>query len=755
LRHFIRVTVIALTLFLVPGILLAQKESAIWYFGDLAGLDFNFKPPRPISNPNMKTFEGCSSLADTAGNLLFYSDGRTVWNKQHAVMQNGTGLAGDASSTHSSIFIQKPYSISEYYIITADAWPNTSGDQNNGVNYSEIHLDNNSGDGLVVSKNNPLVGASAEKIAITKHRNGTYYWLAIPECFTSNLHLFLITENGFEHKATYTNVFPVLQSSWGQIKFSTDGRHLALTWPQPNNSQLSDVMVLDFNNTTGFVNQSQVISGGDRLYGVEFSPNSQYLYLSTWIDKNKVCQCPVVQGTTNYLTDCKFYPQRNVSGQLQLGPDQKIYIANSSKPYVGVIEFPDSEFTKTGFIDSAIGLLPGTKCFAGLPSLYVKTERLLVNNLCLYDTGNFSISTNSLTVDSIHWFANTTKLPDTLTNARAAFNIPGVYDITVVLFTPTGKDTFSRSIIVKPLPVDPHLQDTAVCEKQQPVLNARREPKVTYLWNTGSSDSAITASTAGNYEVTLTLDGCSVSNNFNLSYKPYPIVSMPDNTVICEGSSTEISAEQPGVSYLWSTGDTSASVQVNLDQMYWVAVTRKACTTRDSFEVRTTVLPQINLGTDTTICEHQPFQLNAVFPYSNYLWSTASTQSAIRITAPGVYTVLVNNPCGSVSDTILISQDVCNCKVWAPNAFTPNGDFNNDLFYPQPTCDYTVFDFRIYNRLGQEIFKSNSPVNAWNGTYKGEPMPCDAYVWQLSYTLVNKAGFLFSENINGTVTLLR
>lgn len=753
MKHFVYFFICVITL--LPSPVSAQKESAIWYFGDQAGLDFNFTPPVAISNPNMKTLEGCSSLADTSGKLLFYSDGRTVWNKQHAVMENGTGLLGDASSTHSSVFIQKPYSSNEYYIITADDWPDLTGNPNKGVNYSEISLNYNAGIGKVTSKNNPLVKYSAEKIGIAKHRNGAYFWLAIPECFTSNLHLFLITENGFEKKAVYTNLFPALMSSWGQIKFSQDGQHLALTWPQPNNSQKSDVLVLDFNNVNGTLNPSQVISTGDNLYGVEFSPNSKYLYLSTWLNKNKVCQCPVVQGTTDYLTGCKFYPQRYESGQLQLGPDQKIYIANNSQRYVGVIEYPDSDFAQSGFIDSAIALLPNTKCLAGLPSLYVLTERLSATNICVFDTGKFSISTNNLPYDSIHWFVNTTKLPETQTSAAYYFSAPGVYEISAVLFYPLKTDTFSKSINVKRLPIDPNLQDTFICQNEAAMINAYREVNVFYEWSTGSTDSVISLSQAGFYQVKLTLNGCSITNNFLLTDKPDPIVNMPEETIICEGSSVLMSAAQPGATYLWSTGSTDSAVFISNDQTYWVTVTLSGCTATDTFALHTTNLATTDLGIDTSICDGQTFELNVYHPYSTYLWNTTSTESVISIKSPGLYTVTVTNPCGTVYDTVKIDQAICNCFAWTPNAFTPNGDSDNDLFIPQLSCAYSDFDFRIYNKWGTEVFHSTSPTTAWNGRYKDEAMPCDVYVWKLTCSLIHSRGMILPQNLNGTVTLLR
>jgi hypothetical protein len=87
---------------------LAQNESQKWYFGSNAGLDFSTNPPTPLTNGMLNTIEGCATICDALGNLLFYTDGSTVYDQTHAVMANGTGLSGNSSSTQSAIIVKKP-----------------------------------------------------------------------------------------------------------------------------------------------------------------------------------------------------------------------------------------------------------------------------------------------------------------------------------------------------------------------------------------------------------------------------------------------------------------------------------------------------------------------------------------------------------------------------------------------------------------------------------------------------------------------
>ena len=166
----------------------AQNEASNWYFGKNAGLRFNAGSGTvtAVTDGQLNTLEGCTSISDTDGNLLFYTDGQTVWNSLHQPMVNGdyfagTGLLGDPSSTSSGLIVPKPQDPNFYYIFTVDephhdnasVYPNQftgvydSGGSvplvddgfNNGFNYSLVDMSLNTGLGDIdpVEKNIPLV----------------------------------------------------------------------------------------------------------------------------------------------------------------------------------------------------------------------------------------------------------------------------------------------------------------------------------------------------------------------------------------------------------------------------------------------------------------------------------------------------------------------------------------------------------------------------------------------------------------------
>lgn len=105
IRHCIPLIIFSLAF----RICYAQKEGNTWYFGSYAGVDFNSGSPVALTNSGMYDFEGCASISDPAtGSILFYTNGNQVWNANHTVMANGSGLTGDQSSAQAALSFRTP-----------------------------------------------------------------------------------------------------------------------------------------------------------------------------------------------------------------------------------------------------------------------------------------------------------------------------------------------------------------------------------------------------------------------------------------------------------------------------------------------------------------------------------------------------------------------------------------------------------------------------------------------------------------------
>jgi hypothetical protein len=167
----------------------AQKELNNWMIGYKAGLSFNNGATIPQFNSAMTYDEGSSTISDKNGNLLFYTDGVTVWNRNHQVMQNGNSLAGYYESTQPALIVKQPGSETIYYIFTTQS-----------LYYSIVDISLDGGLGAVTVKNvsmtNIIIGA---RVTAVKHCNQKDIWIIARSLGLAGLSQFvsfLLTNNG-------------------------------------------------------------------------------------------------------------------------------------------------------------------------------------------------------------------------------------------------------------------------------------------------------------------------------------------------------------------------------------------------------------------------------------------------------------------------------------------------------------------------------------------------------------------------------
>lgn len=154
-------------------------------------------------------------------------------------------------------------------------------------------------------------------------------------------------------------------------------------------------------------------------------------------------------------------------------------------------------------------------------------------------------------------------------------------------------------------------------------------------------------------------------------------------------------------------------------------------------------LPIVALGPDTSICRGETFLLDAGNPGAEFLWNTGASGQTLAARDSGLYVVEVFSGLCSATDSVHIQ--VLNCDLLAiPNAFTPDGDGNNDAWKPILGTDYSVRMVRIFSRWGEEVFTATDTNFAWNGQHNGLDAPSDVYAYflELDYkgTLVTKKG---------------
>lgn len=426
--------ILSLVLLVTSFGLYAQQEASNWYFGENAGIRFDAAAGTvtALTDGQLNTREGCSSISDANGNLLFYSDGTTVYNRNHSVMLNGNGLLGNPSSTQSAIIVAKPNDPTIYYIFTVDTnFPASQPDD--GLNYSEVDMTLDGGLGGVTIKNSNLLSICSEKISAV-----------VKDCITKNVwviafgdasgtgtnfntyHAFEVTAAGVNTTAV-TSTFPIdVEDRRGYLKFSPDGTKMVSanmhgTNPQGPFAVGNALLLYDFDVATGLVsNELELVinNAANQPYGVEFSPSNELLYVHSYTrigtgnaaanHFSSLVQfdlvAPDIQASEFLLDDRQLY-----RGGLQLGPDGKIYRAlsttyNIGQPFLGVIGNPDARGAAANYQHNAI-FLGGNNSTQGLPpfdqSLFNTKIDIIRNGLSITNLDLCTGDTYTLIADDI------------------------------------------------------------------------------------------------------------------------------------------------------------------------------------------------------------------------------------------------------------------------------------------------------------------------------------------------------------------
>lgn len=485
----------------------SQREAANWFFGDRAGIKFNADntirvlstSPNPIT---MSTNEGCSSFSDSNGNLLLYTDGRNVWDRNHLLMPNGNyntgrGLLGDPSSTQSGIIIPKPGDPNIFYIFTVDephqdnaaVYPNQftgnysdTGDSvptaddgfNNGLNYSIVDMSiigSNGSVGDVTRRNTHLITYDtnvageeikfkcSEKITAVKSANGDGYWMITH--FIDKFYAFKIDLTGVNPTPVVTAINPLVpvsgyrRNAIGQIKVSPNGKKIAIAHNQigtttGGTTNNGVVYLYDFDNQTGAVSNGILLLENENPYGIEFSAKTKKLYASI---PNQIWQFDL-ESANIPNSGIRIATQTGSGASLQLGPDGKIYKANvsSDTEFIDAINRPELNGTACNYQKNAVSLGTGRSRF-GLPPFIssVFSSSIIAENTCLGTPTNFSLDVDG-TLDSVAWDFGDGSPTTTTISPNHTYANPGIYTISALSIIEGNPFPSSKSIEIYSLP---------------------------------------------------------------------------------------------------------------------------------------------------------------------------------------------------------------------------------------------------------------------------------------------------------------
>jgi gliding motility-associated-like protein len=655
-----------LCLFFFSQELCAQKEGNIWYFGNHAGLDFNSGTAVPLYDGQVHTQEGVATISNSNGNLLFYTDGVTIWNQLHRVMPNGTGLPGHTSSTQSAIVVPKIGDAGRYYVFTMDVVHGVK-----GLQYSVVNMALDSGRGDVETKNIPLMAGLTEKLTAVKHCNKRDVWIIAHK--GASYYAFLVTPLGVHLTPVISNTGSFVASATaGYLKASPDGRKIAAA----HNSTATDIS--DFDNATGLVsNTSNLYLPADstyRAYGIEFSPNGKMVYVTATFTDRLGYGVMLLQYDVSLSSAANVRASKQIISQirnsvpyqaLQIGPDGKIYVANVSASVLGSINFPNVYGPGCGFVSAAVQFNPlSHHSWLGLPSFiqswFYKPDSFAVKVNCPGNTAAFQAPASAGTTSVLWDFGDPASGADntsTLTNPVHRFSAPGVYNVQLISFTNCGADTVRQSVQTDTLSVmlSP---DTLICGDSSFLCSPLTTGTAnTFLWQDGSTTPYYRATISGLYWVEVKNKvGCIQKDSILINFQPRPLFSLGKDTSICENGMLTLNATAANAdSYSWNTGDQTPSIQINKTGLYWCETRNSGCSFRDSLLLTMKPAPVVNLGNDSTVCEGTILSLDVTWPNADYLWQDGTAIPKFRITQPGTYFVQVTlNGCQR-SDTLRVA----------------------------------------------------------------------------------------------------
>jgi gliding motility-associated-like protein len=652
----------------LPSLSVGQSPYDQWFFGKNAGLSFQGPQAFPLVTGSLSTTEGSSSLLDEQGHLLFYTDGSTVWGRNHQPMPNGHNLSGNVSATQSALIVPWPTQAHRYFLFTTGEWS-----QNTGLRFSMVDMQSNNGMGDVSLKNNLLASNISERLTAIRHANQRDYWVLTHRQYTNEFLAYRVGPQGISLPPVISRVGSIDSSAVGYLKASFDGKKVAMALRNQHSYEL-----YDFDPTSGQLSKPLTLpSFFYQSYGLEFSPDGSKLYLhASRFDTggpspqpSRLYQLNLKAGSpTDIINSITLVSPINVAhpGAMQLGPDGKIYIARHDALYLGVIRQPNALGSACNYVDEGI-FLGGRRSQFGLcnpiqAEIFPQAD-FQFSATCEGDSTFFQ-GEKLVAVDSVTWDFDDPGKSNPYGQGgqlKHRFSKAGTYSVTMVVHRGDWRDSIRKPVRILPQPRIAGLGDTALCPGQSLKLDVRHpyadSLATRYLWSTSATQSSILLDQAGLYWVEAS-NLCGVTrDSLFLSYRELPQLNLPPDTLICEDSELSLDfSGQEDWQIRWYDGSQQLNRNFRRPGTYWLEARDRCGVDRDTFRLEVEAFPRVSLGPDTFFCEGGFLLLeafpNPVNPATRYLWENGDTEAVRLVEQPGKYQVEVRGKACVTRDSV-------------------------------------------------------------------------------------------------------
>ena len=705
--HHYRTAIILFCFYLFPTMAVAQGENNIWAFGMNNGLNFNSGTPAPFSTV-MQTAEGCAAVCNAAGQLLFYSNGNKVFNANHAVMPNGSGILGNYTHSPTPIgsacqgvaIVPAIGNSTLYYLFTVDPLELVSAGEQVYTRYTVIDMSLNGGlgDVLPTQKNIVIDSGMGEKIAVASGVHCSN-WVIVHKLNDPEFHSFHVDRNG-------VNPVPVISVSGLPSPGGYQDGYFKLTM-SPNDSLLVNNRaeapeLHDFNRATGVLsNYRKVLTPfGELNYGAAFSADGKKLYISRYGVFKGVSQfdASLLPNMAAFNASRIFLDTTQNALDMRRGPDGKIYIIREGG-FISRIDFPNLPGTACGYVHTAsLGIPASTGMSLGNPIVVAQPDTITYHS---HDTSVCFGPPLTITAPAgftgYVWSDGKQGQTDTVTGAAIKWSI-SKSGCTVRI------DTFRVRLASDTLFFS---RDTTACLAGGPVTLTAPQGFASRTWSDGNTTAQASFSTAGKKWV-ISRNACHYRiDTILVRSKPFDTSFHRRDTTVCFPATVHLSALPNYQSYEWNDGSQQQSAAFTTPGQKWVTA-RMGCSIRiDTIRITAGHIDTTFKTVDTTLCFSPQLTVNATGGYNSYLWDNGATGQSLSFTAPAIHSVYMQNGCFARmeifraaytdftvslgADTVLCAGDSIMLDATIPNAqYTWQNGAHTPIYSVRNAGRYTV-----------------------------------------------------------------
>jgi gliding motility-associated-like protein len=457
-------------------IFFGQLQNNNWIFG--YGARVNFSGPIPVgsSNAAINSNESTASVSDpSTGQLLFYTDGRKVWNTNNQVMPNGSNLLGGFfnSCTQGVLIVPFPEDNQRYYLFTLEELEAQSVNPlaDNGLRYSivDMTLNGGLGDVQVATMNTPLATDLTEKLIVIRSNEIQGFWVIAHKKSVNEFLAWKIDACGVSAQPVISTVGSIFAISpffgateaWaGAMDASPDGNRIGMPIDWSDRIEF-----FDFNKTTGVVSNPLTVNVTDdspqeflRKYGACFSPDGSKFY---YTNINSVYQLNLdtytsaaIAFSNTLIYSPTLEPNNYPCFQIEQAPNNKLYVAIGNAGRLDEISNPNSLGLGCGYVSNAVSFSPAT-CQLGLPAQvplggFTSYSTITFSpDTCLQSSISFSIPSTS-PINQISWnFGDPNSGANNSSsdlNPSHLFSETGTYQITATVDFECFSETVTQNI---------------------------------------------------------------------------------------------------------------------------------------------------------------------------------------------------------------------------------------------------------------------------------------------------------------------